>query len=532
MGSKPPAPYVYGLPEQFTSWRKNQWESVLRIVKPETRFTIPVCPTGFGKSLSYIASAVLTGKRTCILTSTKALQDQLERDFHGLVAVIKGRRNYKCRNVGNGVTCDRGACTFGVKCVFKETGGCEFYDALKLAAKSQIVVTNYHFWMASERMPGGVAGRIGVVNLLVCDEAHDTPETIAGLCTATITEAGAGIELLRTYSWDKKKVFPWIQAALAYAKDRFKEYAEGARAGASGARKQAHSWRAAVKELVQMDRLYDTKDPETNLVVSHQKDHKGRRRLRVAPIWPLDIAQEHLFQDIEQIVLTSATVRVKTAQLLGIEPGDMTLFEYPHTFPVLNRRVLHTNMLPEVRVNRHTDSMGMMWWVKRGDRIMKEYEGHKGIWHTVSYARQRLVMESSKNGDRLFGHDRGNADERIRIFKRSAYDNVLVSPRVTTGYDFPGKECRFQIIGKIPYPDTRDDIMRARCKQDKNYAPYHAMQTLVQATGRGTRSGDDWCDSWIIDDNAKWFIRKYDKFAPKYFIDAYRSVDKVFLINR
>lgn len=534
MAGRKPAPFMFGLPERFSSWRPNQWESVQKILRPQSRFVIPVCPTGFGKSLVYMAAAMITSGRTCILTSTKALQDQIERDFEGIVAVIKGKQNYKCIKLGREVTCDKGACTFGVRCHFGQRGGgCEFYEALYRAQSSKIVVTNYHFWISSRRTQGGAQERIGSVDMLVCDEAHDSPETIAGLCTAEITDVGVGREVLRGYDWgNKDKVFPWIQNALKMSKDQFKFHAEQARIGNAGARKQASAWKSLIDQLSLMDELYDMQDSEENLVVSHQKDHKDRRRLRVAPIWPFDIAQKYLFQEIPICVLTSATVREKTADLLGIDKKDATIFEYDHAFPVLNRRTMHLDVLPQVRVNRHADAMVMRFWVQRGDRIIREYQGYKGIWHTVSYYRQKLVTDTSTNKDRLVSHSREDADHRIRLFKKLTRDSVLVSPRVTTGYDFPGDECRFQIVGKIPYPDTRDDIMRARCKVDKNYAPYHAMQTLVQTTGRGTRSADDWCDTWIIDDNAKWFVRKYSKFAPRYFVDAFGSVGKVFLIDR
>jgi len=93
---------------------------------------------------------------------------------------------------------------------------------------------------------------------------------------------------------------------------------------------------------------------------------------------------------------------------------------------------------------------------------------------------------------------------------------------MTTGWDFPYDSCYFQIIGKIPYPDTRGEIQQARTKQDPHYQSYVAMQTLVQIAGRGVRAEDDKCETLVVDDNMLWFISRYKEFAPKWFHDAVR----------
>jgi Rad3-related DNA helicase len=48
------------------------------------------------------------------------------------------------------------------------------------------------------------------------------------------------------------------------------------------------------------------------------------------------------------------------------------------------------------------------------------------------------------------------------------------------------------------------------------------MQDLVQAVGRGMRSEDDQCETFILDDHVQWFVRQYKEFAPQWFLDAYR----------
>jgi hypothetical protein len=38
------------------------------------------------------------------------------------------------------------------------------------------------------------------------------------------------------------------------------------------------------------------------------------------------------------------------------------------------------------------------------------------------------------------------------------------------------------------------------------------------------RYPDDQCENMIIDDHFVWFVRKYEKFAPRWWLDAVKTV--------
>ena len=99
-----------------------------------------------------------------------------------------------------------------------------------------------------------------------------------------------------------------------------------------------------------------------------------------------------------------------------------------------------------------------------------------------------------------------------------------MSPSVTTGVDLPGAQAEYCVIPKIPYPDMRSKVLKARAKFDPDYPAYIAAQTLVQATGRGMRSADDRFESAIFDGNWGWFIRRYAGFTPRWWRKAVRRV--------
>ena len=91
------------------------------------------------------------------------------------------------------------------------------------------------------------------------------------------------------------------------------------------------------------------------------------------------------------------------------------------------------------------------------------------------------------------------------------------------GVDLPGDLCRFQIIYKIPYPNTQDKQTKKRMKMDNRWYKYQTALSLVQTVGRGMRYEDDYCMTYFIDNRLNDFILKDElsnNFLPDTFIEA------------
>lgn len=110
----------------------------------------------------------------------------------------------------------------------------------------------------------------------------------------------------------------------------------------------------------------------------------------------------------------------------------------------------------------------------------------------------------------------------VEAFKGSRPGTILVSPSVGAGFDFPGRDCEWQFVCKIPFPDSRTKIQKARQADDKEYGAYQAMNKLVQIFGRGMRSAQDQCENFIVDEHCEWFLPKYRHLAPKWFHNFFR----------
>lgn len=524
-----PSPHELGLPAHFGAWRPLQDQAVLDAICSDRRFVMSVQPVGAGKSAFYIAAAVLLNARTMVLTRTKALQVQIIQDFErmGLVSV-QGMNASRClalepggehyqmfrglQSPGRVPGCDDGPCRSGVPCSLRD-GGCYYYDSVRAAQQARLVVSNYAYWMYQGRYGKG----LGEFDLLVLDEAHEAASAVSDFLAVSLEP------------WEMHRAGAQPLAGQA-APDQWAEWAayhsralELRLADLGAAIKQAHDTGSvapshAVRESRELQRIA-AKFSSLKAVGAQWVIHEQDRVWTFTPVWPADYAEGALFRGVPKIILTSATVRPKSAVYLGIAAADLDVHEYPSTFPVAARPVIH---IPTVRVHHRMTDEDVRVWLQRIDQILASRLDRKGVIHTVSYARARLILKHSRFAASMLVHtsEGGGAKLAVEKFKLARPPCILVSPSVTTGYDFPFDACRFQIVAKVPFPDSRDPLLMARQVFDPEYGMYLTMQTLVQECGRSTRAADDWSEVFVIDDNFGWLIAKYKHLAPSWFLEA------------
>jgi ATP-dependent DNA helicase DinG len=204
------------------------------------------CPTGTGKSLGYLAPAVLSGKKVVVSTATIALQHQLltkdlpllkqavcrlggyPEDEGFTYALMKGRSNFLCENrydetlrdermLEEGLderaleridgwryeteTGDREDLTIQVlagtwmevasdgedcapkSCRFRES--CFYYAHRDRAAEADVLVVNHALLLANAASAGGIFDTSG--RHLILDEAHRIEEIMSGAFGARVT---------------------------------------------------------------------------------------------------------------------------------------------------------------------------------------------------------------------------------------------------------------------------------------------------------------------------------------------------------
>jgi ATP-dependent DNA helicase DinG len=511
-----PPPVACGAPPAFDSWRAGQPEAVCFTVDNPSRFTGLVLPTGAGKSLITATLATLTGWRTAILTSTKGLQDQILQHFQTIgLSDLRGQSAYRCRALDLGAIyseyrseynqCDVGPCKASLMCPWRDLG-CGYYDAIAQAKRTKILVTNYQAWMHQEHL--------GEWDCLILDEAHAAPEEVASFLTSRLSRRQlADSHLVCPETTDVSAWAVWAhthQRTLTKAIDALTKISKDRRltpAELRELRQQKHT-------LHVVERLADA-TPEEWLVIEHEDTFSFH---------PIEVGahvESALLKAIPHVVLTSATLTRKTVESLGLDADGVGWLVQPSTFPVERRPIIH---VATVRIDHRLDPMGVRLWLARLDQILAARADRKGIVHTGSYDRAKLIYNQSEHHARMFLHDRQTTRETVEAFRKAGPGAVIVSPSLTTGFDFADEACEYQVILKVPWPDSREPVVAARTEKDKTYPAYLAMQDLVQAVGRGMRSAEDQCETLILDDHVRWFLSKYRTFAPQWFHEAFKSV--------
>lgn len=532
-------PSDLGLPDKFQGWNAHQRDAIMAAVCSDKRFVMINAPPGVGKTVVGMGISAMLG-RTLYLTMTKPLQSQLMGDFESMgMKELKGQNNYPCnllleqgRKRAEPVACDEGPCHIGVECEMRD-GGCDYYDAVRRAARAHLVSENYVHWMTMNRF--GEPGALGEFDCLICDEAHELNDALADFLQVTLDRHDTR-RLIRAELPFGASMEEWVEWAQEEGLPRCRAITEATRGSAalfySGitlvkALKDLESNITMLASAAKWKRL-DAADPAvwtpgatSDWVIEEEEDKVSFR-----PIWASGYAENYVFAGIPKVILMSATVTPRDAYYLGTTRNQMTYLAYPSPFHQ-KRRPLYT--IPVANVGHRMTSGETRTWLKAIDRIVEKETGRglKGIIHAVSYDRAKLIRDHSRFKDLMIIHERRTTRETVERFKAWTGPAVLISPSVGTGYDFPGDSCRFQILAKLPFIDTRPAITKARIKLDKRYQDHVALRTLIQMYGRGVRSTDDWCRNYLIDANWRWFYPRVRKMVPRWFRMAIRWADRL-----
>lgn len=498
------SPSALGLP--YSDWRTGQRLAIRTALHSKKQHVMLNAPTGAGKSLIAAALTRLdTVSRTLTLTATNALLTQYTNLFPHLTP-IKGAGNYEClaardelsrffrltKRSSTIVGCDDGPCRSQVPCSLREDG-CLYFDAVRAAMSSRSPLTNYAYWLAMRRYANG----LGPADRLIVDEAHSLPDE---LMKAHRIEIGRH-ELQGFYG---KTIDSWKQwAALKY-----RSHTEG---------------------------VSDTQDNR----VRYQKAKERYSKLRdIDDTWAFDrtsygvtfeptvprLLFPLLADSATSMVYMSATITPAMLELLDVSPDDVEYLSLPSTFP-LDRRPIYLVKTSRVQHNMSADARS--YWLNRHDQVIRHRLDRKGIIHAGSYDRQQEIYRASKYKQFMLT-PRGDAlVDAVAQFRTMKPPAILVSPSIEQGFDFPYTDCEYIIVSKMPFPDTRSNIMKARIRATPLYRDYSTIIRVQQAVGRGMRADDDQCETFILDDHARWFLDKHADLCSDSFLSAVVRVQKI-----
>lgn len=494
------SPKALGLP--FADWRPGQRLAIRTCLNPKTTHIVINAPTGSGKSTIAAALPRLDeANRYVTLTATKGLQDQYARTFPYL-SDLRGMSNYECLAAKDEfrdwfgvrrthVTCEDGPCREGAHCELKDSG-CLYFDRRKAFVTSNAGLTNYAAWLSNRRYGEG----LGQATRLVLDEAHDLPDQLMSAARLEIPTHIISSRVPKTWR-------DWRRWATAKLDDLPKNVEQ------EDTRKSRAQLDDTLKKLAMIDETWSW-------------DYQIDSYVFEPTVPRLLMPTLHTFDQASAIIYLSATITPATLSLLDIDTSDVTYEVMKSNFPLPFRPVY---LKGRVRVDHRSMQIASDHgaWIDEIDDIIEARLDRNGLIHTVSFDRAYDILKSSRHRQHFVMHHRGQSvaaaiDEFLR--RGRVGPAVLLSPSITTGYDFPGRQAEYQIIAKMPFPDTRSRIMQARCDNTSQYREWVTMTRLVQAAGRINRSADDRGETFIVDGHARWFLDQYAYLAPQWFLDA------------
>lgn len=512
-------PTDYGLdsPEWYP-YQRELVQSILDWYEGDKRFLIISAPTGTGKSLLSLATQRALNKRVHTVVSTLRLQDQMRSSYRH-APVLKGRDNYDCQIVD--VPVSQAPCQVGFQCDVRDT--CPYFVDRESAYKSDYAVLNYTLYMNLREF----SDDFPTPDIMFCDEAHLINAEVEKYTTATITDREIAAQ-----GWRRPRdesvmgLAQWAEYNLPNVKEKLKSTLRQIMAITGGfkgdrIKGNAKSYGRAVAQYNKMRQLERTLEL---MVAAGQDTEDGKswvyEKTGMTHVLRPTFVDEYtwqLFGTKPRVVLMSATINEDEVARLGIDDYDFVEVGSSYASerrPIYYRPVGSVTMGSEQRLWANIMS--------EIDQIIEEHfsQGHKGIIHSVSYDRARKIKESSVFSDRIMIHDATNKDTVIAQYKESDEPVVLVSPSIMEGEDFPGDECRFIIIPKVPYASMGDKVVREKIKNDPDWYTWQALINLIQACGRGMRSQDDWSMTYILDSQFEKVLTEHDGDVPEWFLSA------------
>jgi ATP-dependent DNA helicase DinG len=143
--------------------------------------------------------------------------------------------------------------------------------------------------------------------------------------------------------------------------------------------------------------------------------------------------------------------------------------------------------------------------------------------HTVSYDLNKALNERLAAVRPVFTYGVSAGKQRAIDQYLADPDAVLLAPSLERGIDLPQEYCRHIVIPKIPFPSIGDKQVSQRMytKGGRLWYAVKTIRSLVQMTGRGFRSEDDECSSYILDKNFLTQIWRQSKhLLPEWWKEA------------
>lgn len=513
-------PHSLGLP--FPEWREYQAEALVKVAASPKRIVLLEAPTGAGKSgIAVGAARILGSKKSAIVCSTLQLQDQYLEDIPEL-RTVKGRGNFGCL-VHEGTTADMAPCTVTGPSQCEQYAQCPYYVQKAEAVLAPMSIHNYSYWLRSANSP---KPEFSNLDFLALDETHKLIDELTSYVCIELSSfrlQKVASKPLPDYgdNWEA-----WRRWALTITKQLRTQAERRYSPEEIGSMHPMEVGKIKTIRTVYQDCLKLT-TLDDDWLISRDTAYGGLF-VQFRPVWPAKHSAAYIFSHAKKTLMMSATILNSDifCSGLGINMDDVDFFRLPSTFPKA-RRPVYPMLTTKVSHGMSEDDTDLL--IQSIDSILEKYPDSKGLIHCVNYTLCGKVLGRSKYAHRMVTHKSKDRAQVLSDFKDSSLPLVLLSPSMTTGVDLPDDECRFIIIAKLPFANKTDPMVAKRMKIGPDGLPnpkgqkwylWSAACDFVQSLGRGMRSPTDFCATYILDANWKWFRPAVWPMLPEWVKEA------------
>jgi len=505
-------------PNKFPTFRELQLETSREVTNSQKPLFLVEAPTGSGKSLLALAAHKLMKEpRAVYLVSTKQLQDQIESDFH--IPVLKGRSNYPCLHFPKlwpEVTSEICREYLGDdECEY--ASDCPYNLQKRKALIAPICVLNYPLFLTEANYVGKFSG----LSYIIADEVDTLEDHLMNFIEVTITprllkrfDLGLPHYKTRPESWKE-----WIEKIKLRLETEIRRMEP-----------KETLPPVKLKDYVRLKRLYkrltylvDTLDE--NWVMEHEED-KALSPVVFKPVKISPFAKSNLWDHTEKSLGMSATIMgaQPMALELGLHTWDVESASLPSPFPIESRKVQYS---PIANITHKTKDSEYPKLGNAVEVVLNHHPEEKVLIHAVSYDLRNFLVDYIRPAHHLvMTHDTKNRAQMLERFKSYSGPVALISPSMERGIDLPGNLCRVILVAKIPYPNLASPQVNKRLYGFPDGNLWYARRTirsLIQMTGRATRSLDDWSISYILDSQFGHLVARNKHIFPSWWVEAVKS---------
>lgn len=538
--------------------QKNAIEFIDKVEKNKkhNKFYLFNLPTGVGKSHLALMIVDYFKKKNSftkadIITAGKILQDQYDTEYDSIFN-LKGKDNYRCSQYD--CSCAQGKEFNSINKT--SCDDCPYTEARNNFIQEDISLTNFHLYLTysvfAEKNENNIINQRNS-RVLIVDECHELDTVMSDFISMKITPNVIDRLHLNSAELLKKKLvgvetkdefmtyLDEVLKDLLHTKDSiendmlsepnkpFVTRRNNRLSNLNGTQNKDLNKLSILTDIEQLISKIDLfkgeyKNDKDNWVIERNKNDKsGNIEISMEPIWAYNYLNKYVWSKYDKVILISGTILEKSifCELNGIDYNDSVYYSISSPFPLNNRKIYYMP-LGKMTYDKKLDTFKS--YVPFIEKILKKYDGQKGIIHTNSFELSSWIESHIKN-ERLVFHDASNKDEMLLKHMSTELPTVLVSPSVTTGVSFDHDKARFQIIAKIPYPSLASKKNKVRQKNNPQWYAFTTISKIIQSYGRVVRSSNDYGDTIIIDGSFGDILKFNSHLIPNWVMSAIKRID-------